>query len=371
MEKNKNMALNSSCYVFLPSNGDTNKIYKKNDISSFTIPLAKGIYLNDNVIWEVGVSEIFIPNYIYNIIPPHNEIYISGFSEYTRSFDGNAHAPILIVIEPGSYTPQMLIKTINRKLSGFSITYKTKYGRRIEREAKEAREREEASTLIDIGQNGGFAGYTQVDIVQAPVDEPLPWYLTYDKYNGETYGNDDTSTFHQVVKSKKKRKKMEHMIEKTEKFNGFFGLHPESQRLTVHLKKSEEIRIPSLKLREMLGFEDDGVDTLKNKTNDSCSQQLPYPVNLDIFLQHLCIYSNIVESSPIGDFEGPIIRVVDGVSGDKNNIIYRAYARPQYFKLSQRVLKEIEIKITNTLGESLMIQSGKSLVVLHLRKRMD
>ena len=63
------MSSKNSFYITLPSNTQTKF---NNTNSKFKIPLAETLRLSNE--WEVGLTEIFIPNYIHNIYSPHNTI---------------------------------------------------------------------------------------------------------------------------------------------------------------------------------------------------------------------------------------------------------------------------------------------------------
>ena len=491
----KNLEL--SQYIFLPSNGDTNLIFRNNNISSYTTPLAVPLEFTDGI-WEVGVSEAFIPNYIYNIWPPHNEIYINGFPEYCRSF---AHAPemVKLVIPPGRYTPKMFVEAVNSILRGFKLTYKTRLGRKL---AKEQRRRdkdlatkiadeqraldlgnkdveshfgdilsealasrenpalsdgigktvvaaetpmeediEEPTMGVSTGEAATGGGLTaeelerlwtmplessEVTVTEAIVpedDDDVPWYLTFGVPVGDDFGGQEPPAAPQRVsqaerlrlKEERRRARVARfrardgiqpesasepvsavtgvdsgraqkrsvveeepaveeqqdapILEKTETFHGYLALHANSQKLSFHLKKKEVILIPSTKLRQMLGFDGKDAAILENKRGAAQSTTLPYPINLDMYLQHIHIYTNIVEPTLIGDGEAPLVRIVSGVGTTEGTLIYKEYTAPQYFRVANRTIKQIEIKITNSIGEDLRIQSGQVLIVLNFVRR--
>ena len=65
-------SVKDSFYVTLPSH-DPNAIYvETNKPSDFTIKLPDTLFLNIWE-WEVGLSEIFVPDYSYNLKSSRNE----------------------------------------------------------------------------------------------------------------------------------------------------------------------------------------------------------------------------------------------------------------------------------------------------------
>ena len=113
------MQHNESFYMYLPSNLETKGRYPENGPSKYTTPLSDPLYLNDQ--WEVGLVEIFFPNYQYNIHYPLNESITIEYHIHDEKKKTN------LVIMEGQYTPSTYVKAINRAIE--SIKYEDADGK--------------------------------------------------------------------------------------------------------------------------------------------------------------------------------------------------------------------------------------------------
>ena len=112
-----------SFYVYLPSNVSVKgSLADSNNAAEFTVPLAETLYLDDD--WEVGLAEIFIPGYTYNVAPPWNQGLNAVFNKKIYH-DDSTHSMTRqvenIKVSKGSYDPLMFTTAVNRALG--RLTY--------------------------------------------------------------------------------------------------------------------------------------------------------------------------------------------------------------------------------------------------------
>lgn len=100
-------------YITLPSNTDTKY---QNTNSNFKIPLAETLMLDNQ--WEVGLTEIYIPNYIYNIFNPHNEIMTYNVDPNTPECNNRK-----IIIPEGKYAAADFKQVVNQHFEKTKHTF--------------------------------------------------------------------------------------------------------------------------------------------------------------------------------------------------------------------------------------------------------
>ena len=66
-----------------------------------------------------------------------------------------------------------------------------------------------------------------------------------------------------------------------------------------------------------------------------------FTADLDASVHVLYIYTDVVESIPVGDTEAPLLRIVDA-SGQSGDTIHRIYNPPRYLPISRRGFDSIE-----------------------------
>lgn len=107
-----------SFFVYLPSNVNTEGRYDETNTSShYFVPLSEPLGLNEG--WEVGLSEIFFPNYSYNILYPMNQMIYIWYK-----YAANQHSRVMgpIKISEGSYNSKQFVKHLNQELKSIRIS---------------------------------------------------------------------------------------------------------------------------------------------------------------------------------------------------------------------------------------------------------
>lgn len=94
-----------------------------------------------------------------------------------------------------------------------------------------------------------------------------------------------------------------------------------------------------------------------------------YAFELDGGISEIFVYTDIVQSSHVGDSFSPILRVVPcGMDKTSDHIVER-YETPIYFNLKSNFIQEINIDLRNTAGSNIIFTGGKTFVMLSFRRR--
>jgi hypothetical protein len=82
------------------------------------------------------------------------------------------------------------------------------------------------------------------------------------------------------------------------------------------------------------------------------------------------IYCDIAAHTVVGDTKTPLLRVCN-VIGNHGEFVRHTYDRPHYVPVGRREFDSIEIAINNKLGRPMAFEYGKSVVILHFRRRYE
>ena len=80
------------------------------------------------------------------------------------------------------------------------------------------------------------------------------------------------------------------------------------------------------------------------------------------------VYSDIVESSPIGNAMALIMRTVHLELDGTMQTLHRKYTAIHYFPVRTSVLDMIEVHLANVYGEDMEFYEGESSLIVHFRK---
>ena len=139
----------------------------------------------------------------------------------------------------------------------------------------------------------------------------------------------------------------------------------------VRCTRSQKVSI-TLNTGKKLSFENDfGVilgfnnDIIKTKTTTA-----PFVSDLNIGLQLLYVYLNLVESQIVGDIRAPLLHIVPA-KGKDGEIVTINYNNPQYLSLTTRDFEIVEVLITNDTGKKIPFERGRVVITLNFRLRQS
>lgn len=86
----------------------------------------------------------------------------------------------------------------------------------------------------------------------------------------------------------------------------------------------------------------------------------------------LMIYSNVVEPSIVGSIFAPLLRVVRVDDTSKfGDDVHVSFHRPYYSPISNNEIYSIEINIKDETGENIKFEFGRTVAVLHFRRKWN
>jgi hypothetical protein len=81
----------------------------------------------------------------------------------------------------------------------------------------------------------------------------------------------------------------------------------------------------------------------------------------------LYVYCDILENTPVGDTEAPLLRIVD-TTGEYGTNIHRTFDPPRYVPVQRKTFDSIEIDIRANDGSPVAFEGGRSIVTVHFRR---
>lgn len=117
-------------------------------------------------------------------------------------------------------------------------------------------------------------------------------------------------------------------------------------------------------LSTMLGID---VDPQGFKYVDENNSIPKHPMNINL-VDSLYVYSDVVQSSLVGDVMAPLLRIVP-VVGSYGEMCHIEYIKPVYFPVAKLTFSTIEIYITDSAGRKIKFRHGKTTVMLHFRRK--
>jgi hypothetical protein len=93
--------------------------------------------------------------------------------------------------------------------------------------------------------------------------------------------------------------------------------------------------------------------------------------NVHLPLQHLYIYSNLVEQVVVGDTYAPLLQVVPVQNGSFGTVQYHQFLNPLYMSLAMDDISVIEIKLCDDLGNIVKFAIGNVVIKLHFKQVSD
>ena len=75
------------------------------------------------------------------------------------------------------------------------------------------------------------------------------------------------------------------------------------------------------------------------------------------------------KNSIIGNMFAPIVRVVGLQDKPKNETIHREFTVPHYLPLRLSSFNEVEVNLTDGMGNSMKFNQGNTVAVFHFKKK--
>jgi hypothetical protein len=85
-------------------------------------------------------------------------------------------------------------------------------------------------------------------------------------------------------------------------------------------------------------------------------------------LNLMYVYCDVASHAIVGDTKTPLLRVCN-VTGKHGEVVRHTYDQPHYVPVGRREFDTIEIAINNEIGKPMPFEYGKSVVIVHFRRR--
>jgi hypothetical protein len=141
-----------------------------------------------------------------------------------------------------------------------------------------------------------------------------------------------------------------------------FDYNEATGRTGFRLEDSDSMLLFQDNLREMLGFKQ------KHFRGDTDWHWSDYPTDISNGMTSLYVYSNIVQNQFVGDVMVPLLRTVPIRGSVWDAYRSEEFRHHHYLPLKNETTDLVEIKIVRDNGDSIDFQTGKVIVVLHLRR---
>jgi hypothetical protein len=92
-------------------------------------------------------------------------------------------------------------------------------------------------------------------------------------------------------------------------------------------------------------------------------------VYVDRAIPTVYVYCDLISRQRVGDAYAPLLRTVDVPETVHGDYIERKYTNIHYGSLARGVFEEVEIHITDALGQNISFQHGDVIVKLHFRRK--
>ena len=180
----------------------------------------------------------------------------------------------------------------------------------------------------------------------------------------------------------KEIKKIKHKFTETSEpivlFKGRLKYNPNSRKISLVLTNHlEAMTFHGDDFRNMLGLEkanDPGELTIKFEEKDELRSteeyhyEFPKPCSFNYKGAHMYVYSSLVKGSIVGNMFAPIVRVVGLEDKPKSETIHREFTVSHYLPLRSSSFNEVELELTDGMGNSMKFNQGNSVAVFHFKK---
>ena len=138
---------------------------------------------------------------------------------------------------------------------------------------------------------------------------------------------------------------------------------PTTGKVEFHLPSGVTLSINPI-LGNILGFDNETDQHVFVRSG----VQTPRSAMTVSLVDALYVYSDVVQSSLVGDAMVPLLRIVP-VLGKEGEMCHIEYIRPVYFPVAKLSFSTIEIYITDSAGRKIQFNQGKTTIMLHFRRK--
>ena len=154
---------------------------------------------------------------------------------------------------------------------------------------------------------------------------------------------------------------------KAEKFKYKFSFSPSNARFQLDIKGNHCIKMTE-SLASILGFE---ADAKQQFVYCEKTQQATYPPLLHRGINHLFVYSNIVNSVLVGNTKAPLLLVCAFKESRHGIMVHQEFLNPTFVPVSHSAIHQIDILVRDEVGQAIPFLYGKTVLTLQFRKKRN
>jgi len=146
---------------------------------------------------------------------------------------------------------------------------------------------------------------------------------------------------------------------------GQLGISDKTNKVRLRVSKGKVWLTKTI--GENLGFSEKNLhkDKIFFIFNEGSHEAEKEPITLG-GMNHIFVYSDIVQRQIVGDALVPLLRIVN-ITGKTGDVVTQTF-RPYYLPINKLEFNTIEVLLCNEFGEEIHFERGQSIVTLHFRK---
>lgn len=347
-------------YVFLASNASL-EIHPENTLANFKTRLSKAIHFPHGTEWEVGIKEISFTKSWYTLNFDQKIRFLRVVQDQKGNFTKSL-TPVQTTLKPGHYTSSReLVDELNKTLAVKEWDGKITL--------------DEKKQTIAIVPNGIHTAHPDngkllLQKVSYPLfsEELLEFLGLYSAYKSKFGDGMEIRMGKRVRKDISSLADFGSLLFYYSHQDKISPLHNDRKNLVTHFQKNNA---PSaLDIVNPISFEEAALNEYTVSATDPLTIEGTEPINLLAECHSIYVYTDIVESTRVGDSYTQLFNVVTVPLGyGFGDQVAKSYDRPYFHKVSKSYFEEIEIDIKDDSGASVPFRFGRVSIALEFRRR--
>jgi hypothetical protein len=137
----------------------------------------------------------------------------------------------------------------------------------------------------------------------------------------------------------------------------------------------EKIRVRSERLKKMIGIRANNISTAAAEEGMTSAPQVVITADetahFNTKMNHLYLYTDIVQNSLVGNSLVPIARVINIEPGHvETETFHKMYEKPQYHELKGNTISQIQVELKDSMGTNVRFVNGEVFIALHFKPRV-
>ena len=140
-----------------------------------------------------------------------------------------------------------------------------------------------------------------------------------------------------------------------------FKYNPYTKKVSIYHYYSLGEVLLSEDLKDILGVS-------RTLFNGMFFYQAEHTMDLTQNVKGIFVYSDLVQTRPVGDVAVPLLRTLPPINNAKDTMHY-LFEKPQYMPLERYQFNTVELLLTSDRGEPISFENGHTIATLHFRRK--